>query len=309
MLPLALLGLAVAAFYLATRSSTPTNETSSGGSGKSPGDFESEFKKYLIPSDAPTSGRTTPGGGASERLFGPSETDLPLDPSVLFGLPFDPTKMFFEPVTGDMLSIPDLMSSARGATKVALPKDERFADAGADAYDAKVDDRVLVFVTGEDSSRVGVMEGLYYGPTSNYDTDSATVTVDRIAEVGSGDLAYGRYVIPPSKRRYEQTYVSRVVWTPVDPSSLDLVAVIDPPKLGKGDKLTLVAHDTVGNNVVWIGQVHEARSDGSYDVILQKAYKVLRDVGVGKISPPFNLAQALVNLQPSQLVNPKSIPT
>lgn len=307
MLPLAILGI-LAVAYLATRSTSSRSPTTAEGSA---GDFQSEFKKFLIPIDTPTSGRSTPGFGASERLFGPSESDLPFDPSALFGfeMPFDPfTAQPFDPM-GDKFSIPDLLDAARSAPKAALPKGAYIADVGADASSPQLDDRVLVFVEyGPSGSRVGVGEGLYYGPTSNYDGEPAYVTVDRIAEVGDGDLAYGRYDVPASKRRYEQSYLAKVLWTPIDPSSADLVAVENPPTLAKEDKLTLVAKDTLGNTVVWIGQVYAARSDGAYDVILQKAYKVLKDVGVGKISPPFNLAQALVTLAPTQLVNPKSIP-
>jgi hypothetical protein len=285
----------------------------------------------LLPTDVPTTSAPPSPTGESvwsaepaAALYGPEgSSDLPFDPSVLFGAgtPALPgvdlsTGVPTDITSGLPMDLGGFLGNAARAIPVAtLPKNATLDDSfGYAPTPLETDTRVLFAVDmpstegGSGKERAAILEGLYYGPSKNFSYEGATVVVDRIADLGVGDLVAGKYAIPPSKYASEHSYLEVVTWLPEKPESLGMTSVVNPPALVKGDKITLAAKDTVGNAVVWIAQVHEVLSDGRYDVILQKAYKVLTDVGYGKISPPLLLSQALVRIAPTMFVNPKSIP-
>lgn len=318
MLPLAaLIGLVAAVWYV-TRGAAAEGRLAAPVAPAA--DKESEMKKLLFPSDVPaTRSVSDESGKGYVASYGPDgSSDFPFDPAVLFGAFTPPSvDLSTDLASGIPVDLGGFLggSAARAIPVVTLPKSATFDENfGYAAAPLETDTRVLFAVDmpstegGSGEERAGVLEGLYYGPSRNFTYEGATVVVDRIADVGAGDLQPGKYAIPPSRRNGDHSYLEVVTWQPVTPESLDMISVINPPKLDKGDKLTLAAKDGVGNTVVWIGQVHESLSDGRYDVILQKAYKVLTDIGDGKISPPLLLSQALVRLAPTMLVNPKSIP-
>jgi hypothetical protein len=259
------------------------------------------FKGELIPLDAPK-------GGVSESLFGAGET--PFDPLSIFGTAAIPS---LDLSTGGTSGAPFDLGGflSRAAPKAEVPAGVQ-VDETYDAAQAPLDSGVRVLMRlsqkfGDEERSAGVVEGLYSGPEEDLKGQPATIVVDRIAESGALELFAGRYNVPPSKRDYEHSYLERVAWTPLSPEAAGLTAVANPPQLGNGDKLTLVARDTVGNVVVWIAQV-EAALKGSYEVVLHTAYKMIKDVGEGKISRPYDHEQATVVLPTTALVNPASIP-
>lgn len=262
-------------------------------------------KEELLPPPKATDtapGGAAPSGGAKEGLFG---VDAPFDPTVIFGAGAG---------SGSLVdwSLPGLLSATRSSPASGLPAGAYVAQS-VDPAAAPIESGERVTFVVEQPAGVGkdelaVLEGIYSGPSNNLSYEGATVTVDRTALSGSTEMAAGKYSIPASKRNYEQTYVARVVWTSAAPDSAGLTAISAPP-LAEGDKLTLVCRDAYGNTVIWIGQVEGGSfASGSYDVVLQKAYRVLRDVGEGKISRPFFMSQATVKLPTNWLVDPKSIP-
>ncbi len=261
-------------------------------------------KEELLPPPKATDaapGGAAPSGGTKEGLFG---VDAPFDPSVIFGAAAGSGSVDW--------SLPGLLSATRSSPASGLPSGAYVAQS-VDPAAAPIEsgERVTFVVeqiAGDGKDELAVLEGIYSGPSNNLSYEGATVTVDRTALSGSTEMAAGKYSIPASKRDYEQTYVARVAWTPAAPDSAGLAAISAPP-LTEGDKLTLVCRDAYGNTVIWIGQVEGGSfASGSYDVVLQKAYRVLRDVGEGKISRPFFMSQAMVKLPTNWLVDPKSIP-
>lgn len=245
------------------------------------------------------------GGGTKSSLFGFDETP-----------PFDPTAVFASGWgLGDATkwSLPEVLNASRAAPSAGLPEGAHVTP-NYDPALAPIEsgERVTFEVeqtVGGSTKKLGVLEGIYSGPSKNLSYEGATVTVDRTAESGELELSAGKYAIPASKQNYEQSYLSRVVWRAVTPESVGMGAIVAPP-LVAGDQLTLVCKDAFGNTVVWIGQVAAdgPATTGSYNVSMQKAYKVLKDVGAGKISRPFFASQAVVALPFGWLADPKTIP-
>lgn len=246
-----------------------------------------------------TSSGTT---GSKEGLFGDAEA--PIDLSALFGTSAPGT-----PAGGWSLS--ELLGASRSASPTALPERSYVAQSPSPAIAPLMSGERVTFTLERNvdgaKDQVAVLEGIYSGPEDKLSLNTASVAVDRVALSGAEEIAAGRYAIPASKRDYEHSYVSRVAWKPVAPSEAGLKSIAAPP-LSVGDKLTLVAEDDFGTRVVWIGMVTGGSAESGYEVSLYSAYKVLRDVGEGKISRPFFSSQATVKLPSTWLVDPKSIP-
>lgn len=177
---------------------------------------------------------------------------------------------------------------------------------GADAP-LQSGERMTFEVVDTDGASRGALEGTFSGP---YDPDEgpSTVLVDRVAlSRGTSFDVPGKYTIPASSKHSYHDRLRRVVWSVRDPAEKDLKGFSDSFKLDPGDKITVLLRDDFGTYVVGIAQVREVKDDGTYKALLLSPYATLTDEGRGEVTFTRMLAQGLVDVKFSQLVDPKSL--